>query len=191
MLNRLTPPFAALFFASALSTGQAQPVADPVDVGSIEAIIRASYEVVSGPAGAPRDWRRDSTLYAPNAVFTALNEVEGKPIATTVTADEYRRMVNGRLVANGFFEREVGARIERFGNVAIVRSVYELRRSADGPVHQRGVNYFTLYFDGSRWWITSMVWDQERPRNPLPKTWTGKTERVNMPQPPNQSRPKR
>ena len=157
-----------------------------MDVGSIEGIVRASYEVISGPAGAPRDWRRDSTLYAPNATFTALSEVEGKPVATSVTAEEYRRMVNGRLVANGLFQRQIGARIERFGNVAVVRSVYELRRSAAGPVHQRGVNYFTVYFDGTRWWITSMVWDEERPHNPLPKTWVGKTERVNLPPLPNQ-----
>lgn len=161
-----------------------QRIADPVDVGSIEAIVRTSYEVISGPAGAPRQWRRDSTLYAPHATLTAVAEHDGKPVVTTVTAEEYRNMVNDRLVATGLFQREVGSRIERFGNVAVVRSVYELRRQDKGPVQQRGVNYYTLYYDGTRWWITAVLWDEERQTNRLPRTWIGRTERVNFPVPP-------
>jgi len=53
------------------STLGAQPVANPTDVATIEAIVRASYEVISGPAGTPRQWRRDSTLYGPGATFVA------------------------------------------------------------------------------------------------------------------------
>jgi hypothetical protein len=40
---------------------------------------------------------------------------------------------------------------------------------ASGKVITRGVNIFQLYFDGKRWWILSMVWDEERPGNPIPK----------------------
>jgi hypothetical protein len=74
-------------------------------------------------------------------------------------------------VKNGLIEYEIGSHVERFGNVAQVRSVYALRRTADGPVIDRGVNYFQLYWDGARWWITGMVWNDERPDNPIPKDW--------------------
>ena len=74
-------------------------------------------------------------------------------------------------MAEGFFETEIGSQVERFGNVAQVRSVYEMRRSEQGPVTGRGVNYLTLFWDGARWWIANAVWDEERPGNPIPAAW--------------------
>lgn len=153
------------------------PAANPSDVATIEAIVRTSYEVISGPAGTPRQWRRDSTLYAPGATFVAMSERDGKPRVTIMTPEEYRRATDSGFVARGLFEYEIGSRIERFGNVAVVRSVYAMRRTADGPIDARGVNYFTLYWDGTRWWISGMVWDAERPTNPLPDGWVGRQER--------------
>ena len=40
------------------------------DVQSVDAIIRASYEVVSGEKGAKRQWERDRFLHHPNAVYS-------------------------------------------------------------------------------------------------------------------------
>jgi hypothetical protein len=152
--------------------GQA-PSANPADVGTIPALVRAFYEVISGPAGAPRDWRRDSTLYSEGATFVAMDEKDGKPVYAILTAEQYRRQTNAGFVKNGFFETEIGSHVERFGNVAQVRSVYETRRAAGGPVTARGVNYLMVFWDGSRWWITGAVWDDERPGNPIPPAWVG------------------
>ena len=171
-----------LLTTSDVLPGQA-PVADVFDVGTIADIVRVSYEVISGPAGTPRQWRRDSTLYSPTATFIAMSERDGKPVVTTMTADDYRRKNNEDLVKNGLFERELGSRIERFGNVATVRSISEARRTPNGPVDGRYVNYFSLYWDGSRWWITGIVWDEESPNKPIPKAWIGVHETVEFPPP--------
>jgi hypothetical protein len=32
----------------------------------------------------------------------------------------------------------------------------------------RSVNSIQLYWDGTRWWIASATWDDERPDNPIP-----------------------
>jgi len=149
------------------------PAANPADVSTIPALVRAFYEVISGPPGAPRDWRRDSTLYSEGATFVAMDVKDGKPVYAILTAEEYRRKTNASFVKNGFFETEIGSRIERFGNVAQVRSVYEIRHTADGPVEGRGVNYFTLFWDGARWWISGIAWDDERANNPIPAAWVG------------------
>jgi hypothetical protein len=74
-------------------TAQA-PFADPADVGSIAGIINAWYDVINGPAGAPRQWRRDSTLYTAGATFVSMDDVNGKPQATIFTPEEYRRAAN-------------------------------------------------------------------------------------------------
>ena len=80
------------------------------------------------------------------------------------------------FVKNGLFETEIGSRIERFGNVATVRSITESRRTPNGPIDGRYVNYIALYWDGVRWWISGFVWDEERPNNPIPKAWIGVRE---------------
>jgi hypothetical protein len=164
---------AVLMTAAPSSVAAQTPAADPRDVGTIADIVRVSYEVISGPAGAPRQWRRDSTLYAPGATFTATSEKDGKTIVTTMTPEEYRRANNASFVKDGLFETEVGSQIERFGNVAQVRSVSESRRTPNGPITGRYVNYITLNWDGTRWWMTAWVWDEERPNNPIPPSWIG------------------
>jgi hypothetical protein len=172
MRTRVVAAFVTTALALAAPLDAQQPTADPKDVGTIEDIVRVSYEVISGPAGTPRQWRRDSTLYAPGTMFHALDQdAQGKVTVTSMTPEEYRRRTDKGFVKNGLIEYEIGSHVERFGNVAQVRSVYALRRTADGPVIDRGVNYFQLYWDGARWWITGMVWNDERPDNPIPKDW--------------------
>ncbi len=158
-----------LFWAPA---AQAQtPIADPRDVGTIEGIVHAYYDVINGPPGVPRQWHRDSTLYMPAAMFVAMDELNGQPRPAVMTPEEYRRAVDPGFVAGGFFEQEIGASIERFGHLAQVRSVYETRRTVAGPVTGRGVNYLMLYWDGTRWWIAGAMWDDERENNPIPAAW--------------------
>jgi hypothetical protein len=174
MRTRAVAAFATVALALAAPLRAQQPAADPADVGTIEDIVRVSYEVISGPPGTPRQWRRDSTLYAPGAMFHALREDSaGKVSVYSMTPEEYRRRTDKGFVKNGLIEYEIGTHAERFGNVAQVRSVYAMRRTTDGPVTARGVNYFQLYWDGTRWWITGMVWDDERKDNPIPKAWIG------------------
>src|SRR6266496_3877473 len=90
------------------------PAADSADVRTIEGIVNAYYDVINGPPGAPRQWRRDSTLYMPAATFVSMDEKGGKPVAKVMTPEEYRRGVNASFVEKGFFETEIGHRIERF-----------------------------------------------------------------------------
>jgi hypothetical protein len=181
-MRRLDRALATLSLISALSWpagvwGQ-MPPADPADVGTIEGIVHAYYDVINGPAGVPRQWRRDSTLYMPGATFVAMRERGSKPAPDIMTPEQFRSAVDHEMVEQGFFETEIGQRIERFGHVAQVRSVYEMRRAAKVPLLGRGVNYLLLYWDGARWWISSAVWDDERPGSKLPESWVGRPERV-------------
>jgi hypothetical protein len=41
--------------------------ADPREVASIDGVITAAYDVISGPAGKKRDWDRERSLYYPGA----------------------------------------------------------------------------------------------------------------------------
>jgi len=49
----------------------------PDDVSSPEAIVKASFEVESGPLGAPRNWARERTLYDPAGISVATGPEPG------------------------------------------------------------------------------------------------------------------
>jgi hypothetical protein len=140
------------------------------DVGTIEGIVTASYETISGGVGGPRQWGRDRTLFDPNSrsVSVHVDAKTGAIKTTSMTEQDFADQSDASLVKDGFTERELKHIIKRFGNVATVLSSYE-GTVASGKVITRGVNIFQLYFDGKRWWILSMVWDEERPGNPIPK----------------------
>jgi hypothetical protein len=140
------------------------------DVSTIEGIVKASYETISGGVGVPRDWGRDRTLFDPESrsVAVVVDAKTGAITAQAKTEQEFADESDSWAVKNGFTERELKHVIKRYGNVATVLSSYE-GKAGDGKVLTRGVNIFQLYFDGKRWWILSMVWDEERPDNPIPE----------------------
>ena len=142
--------------------------ARPADVESIEGIVTASYETISGGVGVPRDWARDRTLFDPNSrsVSVSVDRKSGAVRTEGMTEQEFADRSDELLVKTGFTEREIAHVIKRFGNVATVLSSYETNDNSGQK--SRGVNIFQLYFDGKRWWILSMVWDDERPGNPIP-----------------------
>ena len=142
--------------------------ADPKDVDSIDSIIKAFYEAISGPAGQPRQWGRDKTLYIPGVKFVSMSEQNGKIAMRVRDHQQFVDSSNAGLVRGGFYETELGRIERRFGNTAHVLSAYEFRTKLKGPVLGRGVNSIQLVFDGTRWWITHAIWDDERPNNPIP-----------------------
>src|SRR5262245_10327480 len=60
----------ALKSSGAGSTASSAPVANPNDVQSVNAMVAAIYDVISGPPGA-RDWNRFHSLFAKDARLIA------------------------------------------------------------------------------------------------------------------------
>lgn len=138
------------------------------DVGSIDGMMRAFYEVISGPAGQPRQWSRDRSLYIADIRFVSMSEDKaGHPRANVVSHPQYVDESNPILLKEGFYESEIHRVTQRFGNIAHVFSTYESHLKAEGPVMARGINSIELFYDGKRWWIASALWDDERPDNPI------------------------
>jgi len=142
--------------------------ADPKDVSTIDGIVKAFYETISGPKGTPRQWSRDKTLYMPDVRFVSMSENDGKIRAGVMNHQQYVNGTNESFLAEGFHEREINRVVRRFGNIAHVFSTYEYSNDSKTATG-RGVNSIELYWDGTRWWISSASWDDERPNNPIPK----------------------
>jgi hypothetical protein len=141
------------------------------DVESIDAIVTAMYANISGPAGE-RDWERERFLYMPGARLQPTRpKPEGGATMDVFDFEGYAASRAPHFREQPFYEKEVARRIERFGNVAHVWSTYEGRRSPDGEPFLRGINSIQLFHDGDRWWVVSVLWDNEREGNPLPEKY--------------------
>ena len=144
------------------------------DAASIDALIKALYETISGPAGQPRQWERDRALHHPRALLIPTRQLDGSgPEAQVMDFDGFEASRTPFFEKNDFYEIEIGRSEFRFGSIAQVLSAYEARKSPGGELLRRGINSLQLYFDGSRWWILSCVWDSERAENPIPKELGG------------------
>jgi len=143
------------------------PPAKPDDVKSLDAILRAVYDVISGPAGE-RDWNRFRSLFVPEARLTSTAKNAASNSVRLLTVDEYVLRAGKYFTTHGFYETAIVNRVEKFGNIAQVFSSYESRNAAADKPFVRGINSIQLFNDGSRWWVLSILWDEESPTNPLP-----------------------
>jgi CubicO group peptidase (beta-lactamase class C family) len=140
------------------------------DVNSIDGIIAALYDVISGPAAQKREWDRFRALFVPGARLVAtVKQPTGEFGPRTWDPEGYSAAVGPNLEKNGFFEREVSRKIENFGDIAQVFSTYESRHTAgDAKPFARGINSIQLMNDGKRWWIVTVFWQAESPDHQIP-----------------------
>ena len=150
--------------------GPTETEADPADVASIESIITAYYDVISGEAGQPRNWNRFHSLFAPEARFVTVRTVRDRTSSITLTPQQFAEFNQKYFERGGYYEREIHKRIDAYGKVAHVFSTYESRHNlAETDPYSRGINSIQLISNGTRWWIVSIMWDYERPDdNPIP-----------------------
>jgi hypothetical protein len=149
---------------------------NPADVSSIDALIKASYDTISGPAGKKRDWDRQRGLFLPGArlIPTAVvaGENEGLLAPQFLDVDAYIARVEPLFHDKGFYEIEVARRTEQFGSIAHVWSTYESKHRKDDPEpFMRGINSFQLFHDGRRWWIANIYWQHESRAHPIPEKY--------------------
>lgn len=146
------------------------PAARPEDVASVDAIIAALYDVISGPPNQDRDWNRFRSLFAEGArLIIAAPSPQGRVPSRSMTVEQYILAADPFLKRDGFWEREIARRTERYGNVTHAFSTYESRvKTADSPPFTRGINSIQLVTDSQRWQVVTILWDFERPGNPIP-----------------------
>jgi hypothetical protein len=139
------------------------PAAAPSDVATLDAILHALYETISGPAGQPRDWDRFRSLFYPGARLMPVVSPPGEtPRVRVLDPEGYIHRAQPILAQEDFWERESSRQAETFGRVAHVLSHYESLRHPDAAPFERGSNSVQLFYDGSRWWLVSVMWNTSR-----------------------------
>lgn len=172
--NLLVSLFFVLVFSFNSMAQTTVKEANPADVSSLDAIMKAVYEVISGDAGQKRDWDRFRTLFYKDArlIPTGKNPNTGIFGANALSPEDYIKRAEPFFEKEGFYEREKARRVDIYGNIAQVFSTYEsFHKADDKKPFIRGINSFQLLNDGKRWWILTIYWQAETPDNPIPKKY--------------------
>jgi hypothetical protein len=143
----------------------------PADVSSPDAIIKAMYETISGPAGK-RNWYRMRGLFLEGArmIPTGKRAHKDKEDELQVmSVDEWIEDAKEFLDANDFYETEIVRKTHSFGNLVQAFSTYEARNDQQSAPMARGINGIQLLKKDGRWWIVTVMWDNESKENPIPE----------------------
>ena len=160
------PVLLAILFTAMAAPALAQDRdADPDDVASIDALMKAYYESVSGHPGQ-RDGERMLTLFIEGGKISI--GLDGET-PTHELAENYLRTERFLTISEDFFEREISRDTQRFGYMANVISTYGISDAMENTDYRaRGVTVFQLVKHDGRWWILSTMWQRESPDVPLP-----------------------
>ena len=155
-----------LLFATAVTSSYAQDrTADPNDVATIDALIKAYYESVSGHPGQ-RDGERMLTLFVDGGKISI--GLDGSE-PTQQLAEDYLRTERFLTISEDFFEREISRDTQQFGYMANVISSYGISDAVENTDYRaRGITVFQLVEHNGRWWILSTMWQRESEELPLP-----------------------
>ncbi len=173
MLPLLLLALPAILEAQSYTPLTSRPGTRPADVTTIDSVLTALYSTISGPVGQPRQWDRFLTLFHPNAHMVPTRCGPTRCVAPFLTPQEYQGRADSVLTTMGFREVELARRTDRFGAIAQAYSSYASYRAQESAPFSRGINSVQLFWDGTRWWIVSIIWDDERPGLSLPAELQG------------------
>jgi hypothetical protein len=152
---------------------------NPSDVDTVDHLVASLYDVISGPAGQ-RDWNRFRSLFVPDGriglVVPESSATKDAPAhkgdAVFLSPDMYAQRDDPYFKTHGFFERSIVNRVEEFGNLVQVWSTYESRNAkADSQPFTRGINSIQIVHARGRFWIASVLFDDERAGLTLPEKY--------------------
>jgi hypothetical protein len=148
--KKLVLVFTLLLFAAAPLFAQAPPktsAANPKDVDSVESILKAYYDIMTGPKG-PRDWDRFYSLFAPDGGFSS-------PEEPRLTPQDVQKRLAPYLESHDNVVKVTSTDIQKTDTGASVTRKYTVEPIGTGP-KGTGTDKLKLQFDGKRWWIQNV-----------------------------------
>lgn len=166
---------AALALLTTLPASAQYPHAD--DVATPESIVLAAYESIKRAPGEQFQWDRFRSLFIENATLIPNTEQRGGEFVVLSPqgfADWIESVTPvGEPNDKGFTESEVHHVVNRYGDIAQVFSTYRKHFWGQDRVLGRGINSFQLVHNEGRWWIVSIIWDEESGAGAIPAEYLG------------------
>jgi hypothetical protein len=148
-----------------VSNGQDRAVDDPAIVQALSKL----YEVISFEEGAEPNWSGLQAVFHERARITRITP-EGSDYLEPASFLAMTRNMVELGAYTSFYEFELEREVRKFGNMAQVWSLYETRRnrSAEKPLG-RGINSIQLIYEGDRWRVLGLLWDEQQAERQQPE----------------------
>ena len=133
---------------------------------TLDLLITAIDAAVSGPADKDRTCFR--ALFLPDARLIPIR------IAADGTANPLVLNVDGWVNAVAkrgsqvLTERQINVKTESWAHLAHLWSTYTTSIGAEDKPADRGINSIQAVFDGKQWHVIEIVWQAEKPEDPVP-----------------------
>ena len=160
-MNKIILTSISIIFACNSILGQTSDEKYSEDVKSVDAIIKAYYEVASGSSQEPWELERDKYIHSENALIIFLYE-NGNAESLTLEA---LHIELGLFERKDSYEKELKRKVSQFGNIVQVWTAYELRKEPETSTNIRGLVSIQLHYEQGRWWIDSWTNQMESDTN--------------------------
>ena len=145
------------------------PTPRPEDVASPKGLVLALHDSISGPIG-PFSWGRFRSLFLPMATIGEAGLDPGeKPHIVFQSINNWILSVRDLRPSVSVYETVYKIRIEQFGSIATAFYNHNSVTSEKGKTDIRRVNTCEMLYDGNRWWIASVVWNDSSKNWDLPE----------------------
>jgi hypothetical protein len=161
-----TPPSVPAPATPAAATPPAKAPTVCLPTSTLEELIKALDDAVSGPADKDRTCLK--ALLIPGATLSPISRTaSGAAGPHVMTVDGWIDAVKkrGNTV---FYEHQIKFTAETYGHMAHLWSTYELRATPDGKAQVRGINSIQAVQDGTRWRVFDILWLPESKDEPIP-----------------------
>jgi len=138
------------------------------DTRSVESVISAFLETVSGSKNQDRDWIRFANLFTDTADLAIVRtDKNGKTIAQSVPLNDFIVQNGPAYRARGFNQVELSRQITEWNGIASALQAYEWSVE-DSDYKVRGIHNYQLIYSGDRWYISNLVFSSENESTPIP-----------------------
>ena len=169
-MNKIILTSISIIFACNSILGQTTDEKYSEDVQSVDAIIKAYYDVNSGSSSDPWEFERDTYTHSKNAHIIFLDENGKADLVKLEVLQNQLRMSERK----DFYEKELKRKVSQFGNIVQVWSAYEIRYEPETSTNNRGLVSIQLHYEKGRWWIDGWTNQMESDKNSVVTTFLTK-----------------
>ena len=154
------------------------------DLSTVNGIIGAFYSCLDVQRGDQIDSARFMNLFNSGAQLDGIvpsRKDTSKTVTFRISPEQYLQGMKVFTAAHRFREWEIGRQTLSYGHMTTVYSAYELMDVSEkgDTVKVRGVNTFSLFYDGTRYRITYCNYEEESKQFPIPEGYLRKEKPVN------------
>ena len=151
--------------------GQEKTHSLPPYMYSIDGVVNEGLAIITGERGEKRDWEAFRMLFDPNAQISVVNHDSlGNAVRNVYSLEQFVRLGMRYYETDGFIEYEISSVIDEYNGIATVFQGYYAKEL---DIEEKGINTYQLFFDGTRWWITGLMWTSDRNGVKLPEKYDG------------------